>query len=38
MHEIPAFVQKFIFPIVLFFGKLAGKHKKFDNAPIPLPA
>ena len=38
MHEIPAFVQKFLFPIVLFFGKLAGKHKKFGNAPVPLSA
>jgi hypothetical protein len=38
MHEIPAFVQKFIFPIVLIFGKLTGKNKKFSNAPTPVPA
>jgi quercetin dioxygenase-like cupin family protein len=38
MHEIPAFVQKFIFPIVLLVGKLTGKNRKFSNAPTPLPA
>jgi mannose-6-phosphate isomerase-like protein (cupin superfamily) len=36
MLEIPAFVRKVIFPIVLFFGNLAGKHKKFSNAPLPI--
>jgi quercetin dioxygenase-like cupin family protein len=35
MLEIPAFVKKVIFPVVLFFGKLAGKHKKFKDAPPP---
>ena len=34
--EIPAFVQKFIFPIVLFFGNLSGRNKKFINAPAPI--
>ena len=38
MLEIPAFVQKFIFPIVLFFGKLTGQNKKFSNAPTPFSA
>ena len=33
MLEIPAFVQKVIFPVVLFFGKLSGKNKKFIDAP-----
>jgi mannose-6-phosphate isomerase-like protein (cupin superfamily) len=33
MLEIPNFVQKIIFPIVLFFGNLAGKNKKFRDAP-----
>lgn len=33
MQEIPGFVQAVIFPIVLFLGKLQGKHKKFENAP-----
>jgi hypothetical protein len=35
---IPAFVQKFIFPVVLLFGKLAGKNRKFSNAPRSVPA
>jgi mannose-6-phosphate isomerase-like protein (cupin superfamily) len=33
MLVIPPFVKKVIFPVILFFGKLAGKHKKFSNAP-----
>ena len=33
MLEIPGFVKKVIFPVVLFFGKLAGKHTKFADAP-----
>jgi mannose-6-phosphate isomerase-like protein (cupin superfamily) len=36
MLEIPAFVQKLIFPVILFFGNLTGKKKKFINAPGPL--
>jgi mannose-6-phosphate isomerase-like protein (cupin superfamily) len=36
MLEIPAFGQKVIFPIVLFLGNLAGKGKKFSNAPVPV--
>ena len=36
MLEIPAFVQKTIFPIILFFGSLMGKNKKFIDAPPPL--
>jgi len=33
MLEIPPFAKKVIFPVVLFFGKLAGKHKKFKDVP-----
>jgi mannose-6-phosphate isomerase-like protein (cupin superfamily) len=33
MLAIPPFVKKFIFPIVLFIGKLQGKDKKFKDAP-----
>lgn len=33
MLEMPAFVQKVIFPIVLFVGNLIGKNKKFKGAP-----
>jgi quercetin dioxygenase-like cupin family protein len=36
MYEVPGFVQKVIFPIALFFGKIAGKHKKFRDAPMPI--
>ena len=36
MLEIPAFVQKFIFPIVLFCGNAMGKARKFGNAPVPI--
>jgi quercetin dioxygenase-like cupin family protein len=36
MLEIPAFVQKILFPIALVFGNMMGKHKKFMNAPAPL--
>ena len=31
--EIPGFVQKIIFPIVLFVGNIAGKNKRFADAP-----
>ena len=33
MTELPSFVKKVIFPVVLFIGKLQGKHKKFKDAP-----
>ena len=36
MLEIPAFVQKIIFPVALFFGGLLGKNKKFADAPPKL--
>lgn len=36
MAGIPGFVKKVIFPLVLFTGKLAGKHKKFAGAPEPV--
>ena len=36
MLEIPAFVQRLIFPSILFYGNLMGKKKKFINAPDPL--
>ena len=35
MLEIPAFVQKLIFPVILFFGNLMGKNKNFIDAPDP---
>lgn len=36
MLEIPQFVQKTIFPMVLFLGYIIGKNKKFIDAPPPL--
>lgn len=36
MTGIPVFVQKVIFPMALFFGKLSGKHRKFEHAPAPV--
>ena len=36
MVEIPVFVRKVIFPVVLFFGLLAGKNKKFSDAPLAV--
>jgi quercetin dioxygenase-like cupin family protein len=36
MVEIPAFVQKVMFPVVLFLGNVRGKKKKFAGAPAPL--
>ncbi len=36
MLEIPGFVQKVIFPVILFLGDLRGKNKKFIDAPDPL--
>ena len=36
MLEIPGFVQKILFPLVLFFGNILGKQKKFANAPRPI--
>ena len=33
MSEIPGFVKKVIFPVIVFFGKLFGKYRKFNDAP-----
>lgn len=35
MLDIPGFVKKVIFPVALFFGKLQGKQRKFEGAPLP---
>lgn len=34
--EIPTFVKKVMFPILVVFGKLLGKHRKFADAPPPI--
>jgi mannose-6-phosphate isomerase-like protein (cupin superfamily) len=36
MLEIPSFVQKFVFPLILFFGNLVGLNKKYHDAPEPV--
>jgi len=36
MLEIPMFVQKLIFPVILFLGSIGGKKKKFIDAPDSL--
>jgi quercetin dioxygenase-like cupin family protein len=33
MLEIPWFVTKVMFPVILLFGKLRGQHRKFEKAP-----
>ncbi len=38
MVEIPKFVKRVIFPIVVAIGKLTGRHKKFENAPMAVGA
>lgn len=34
MDEIPGFVQRLVFPIVVGIGTLIGKYKEFSGAPI----
>jgi len=36
MVEIPSIVQKTLFPLILFFGNLRGKNKKFMDAPLAM--
>jgi quercetin dioxygenase-like cupin family protein len=36
MVEIPSFVKRVVFPIILGLGKLSGKHKKFLGGPRPI--
>lgn len=36
VKEIPVFVKRVIFPIVVVIGKLLGKYGHFKNAPKPL--
>ena len=35
MAEIPAPVQRVVFPVVVFVGRLFGKHRRFADAPEP---
>ena len=36
MVEIPAFVKKYILPVTVWIGKLAGRHQKFEGGPAPI--
>ena len=36
MLEIPAPVQRFVFPIVVMIGTLLSKYQKYANAPAPI--
>jgi quercetin dioxygenase-like cupin family protein len=36
MLEIPAFVQRAAFPVVVALGTILGKYDKFTNAPEPV--
>lgn len=36
MYDIPLFVKNIIFPISRILGTLAGKHKKYKDAPMPV--
>jgi quercetin dioxygenase-like cupin family protein len=36
MLDIPAAVQRFVFPVLVLVGRLLGRYKKFADAPAPL--
>jgi len=36
MTEIPAPVQRFIFPVLITAGRLLGKYRKYADAPKPV--
>ena len=36
MTDIPRPVQRFVFPVVLFIGRLRGLHRRFADAPEPV--
>lgn len=36
MLDIPAPVQRFVFPVLIVIGRLLGRYKKFVDAPAPL--
>ena len=38
MTEIPQPVQTLLFPVLLAVGRVLGWHKRFGDAPAPLPA
>lgn len=36
MTEIPAPVQRFVFPVVVVIGKVLGRYRKYSDAPEPV--
>ena len=36
MLDIPAAVQRFAFPVLVVFGKLLGRYRKYADAPEPV--
>ena len=36
MAEIPAVVQRFVFPVLVIVGRVLGKYKKYADAPEPV--
>jgi quercetin dioxygenase-like cupin family protein len=36
MVEIPAFVQRLLFPLQVAVGRLLGRYRKYDDAPAPV--
>ena len=37
MADIPAPVQRVVFPVVVAVGRVFGRHKRFAGAPEPVP-
>lgn len=36
MTEIPAVVQRFVFPVLVMVGQVLGKFRKYADAPEPV--
>jgi hypothetical protein len=36
MLEIPAVVQRFVFPVLVIVGRLLGKYRRYADAPEPV--
>jgi quercetin dioxygenase-like cupin family protein len=36
MAEIPAVVQRFVFPVLVIVGRVLGKYRKYADAPEPV--
>lgn len=36
MHEVPGFVQRFIFPVIVAIGTVLGRYRRYADAPEPV--